>query len=238
MIDKIVLNTEDAVHGIADGSTVLIGGFGEAGNPTELVHALIDQGARDLVVVNNNAGNGEIGLARLLQAGRVRRLICSFPRSSHGHVFDDLYRAGKIELELVPQGTLAERIRAGGAGIPAFYTPTAAGTDLATGKETRVFGGREHVMELAIRGDVALVKAEAADRWGNLVYRKAARNFGAVMATAATTTIAQVRRVVALGALDPEGVITPSIFVARVLEVSQPVSERDSLLALDKGFAA
>lgn len=238
MIDKIVLTTEDAVRGIADGSTVLIGGFGEAGNPTELVHALIDQGARDLVVVNNNAGNGEIGLARLLREGRVRRLICSFPRSSHGHVFDDLYRAGKIELELVPQGTLAERIRAGGAGIPAFYTPTAAGTDLAAGKETRIFAGREHVMELAIRGDVALVKAEAADRWGNLVYRKAARNFGAVMAAAADTTIAQVRRVVPLGELDPEAVITPSIFVARVLEVPQPVSERDSLPALDEGLAA
>lgn len=238
MIDKIVLTTEDAVRGVADGSTVLIGGFGEAGNPTELVHALIDQGARDLVVVNNNAGNGEIGLARLLREGRVRRLICSFPRSSHGHVFDDLYRAGKIELELVPQGTLAERIRAGGAGIPAFYTPTAAGTDLAAGKETRIFAGREHVMELAIRGDVALVKAEAADRWGNLVYRKAARNFGAVMAAAADTTIAQVRRVVPLGELDPEAVITPSIFVARVLEVPQPVSERDSLPALDEGLAA
>ncbi|MCP3734249.1 3-oxoacid CoA-transferase subunit A [Sphingomonas sp. RP10(2022)] len=238
MIDKIARSAADALHGIADGSTVLIGGFGEAGNPTELVHALIDQGARDLVVVNNNAGNGEIGLARLLQAGRVRKLICSFPRSSHGHVFDDLYRAGKIELELVPQGTLAERIRAGGAGIPAFYTPTAAGTDLAVGKETRTFAGREHVLETAIRGDVALIKAEAADRWGNLVYRKAARNFGAVMATAADTTIAQVRRVVPLGELDPEAIVTPSIFVAHVVAVPNPVSERDSLLALDKGLAA
>jgi 3-oxoadipate CoA-transferase alpha subunit len=238
MIDKIARSVDDALYGIADGSTVLIGGFGEAGNPTELVHALIDQGSRDLVVVNNNAGNGEIGLARLLQAGRVRKLICSFPRSSHSHVFDDLYRAGRIELELVPQGTLAERIRAGGAGIPAFFTPTAAGTDLAAGKEVRVFDGREHVMETAIHGDIALIKAEAADRWGNLIYRKAARNFGPVMATAATRTVAQVRRVVPLGGLNPEAIVTPSIFVQSVVKIPDPVSERDFLMALDKGMAA
>lgn len=238
MIDKIVASAAEALRDVADGSTVLIGGFGEAGNPTELVHALIEQGARELVVVNNNAGNGEIGLARLIQAGRVRRLVCSFPRSSHSHVFDDLYRAGRIELELVPQGTLAERIRAGGAGIPAFFTPTAAGTDLAVGKETRVFAEREHVLETAIRGDVALIKAEAADRWGNLVYRMAARNFGPVMASAAAKTVAQVRRVVSLGALDPEAIVTPSIFVQSVVVVANPVSERDSLPALDKGAAA
>lgn len=230
MIDKIARSAGEALEGIADGSTVLIGGFGEAGNPTELVHALIEQGARDLVVVNNNAGNGEIGLARLIQAGRVRRLICSFPRSSDSHVFEDLYRAGGIELELVPQGTLAERIRAGGAGIPAFFTPTAAGTDLAAGKEVRAFDQREYVMETAIRGDVALIKAEAADRWGNLVYRKAARNFGPVMASAATTTIAQVRRVVPLGELEPETIVTPSIFVQRVVEIPHPLSERDFLM--------
>jgi 3-oxoadipate CoA-transferase alpha subunit len=238
MIDKRCCDVAEALAGVADGATVLIGGFGEAGNPTELIHALIDQGARELTVVNNNAGNGEIGLARLLQAGRVRKLVCSFPRSSHGYVFDDLYRAGKIELELVPQGTLAERIRAGGAGVPAFFTPTAVGTQLAQGKEVRAFGGRDHVLETAIRGDVALIKGETADRWGNLVYRKAARNFGAVMATAATLTIAQVRRVVALGALDPESVVTPSIFVHRVVEVAYPVSERDHLAALAQGAAA
>ena len=238
MINKIARHVEEAVEGIADGSTVLIGGFGEAGNPTELVHALIGQGARDLVVVNNNAGNGEIGLARLIQAGRVRKLICSFPRSSHSHVFDDLYRAGGIELELVPQGTLAERIRAGGAGIPAFFTPTAAGTDLAAGKEIRMFAEREHVMETAIRGDIALIKAEAADRWGNLVYRKAARNFGPVMASAATKTIAQVRRVVPLGELDPETIVTPSIFIQHVVAIPNPVSERDFLMASGKAAAA
>jgi len=238
MINKIARDVEEAMEGIADGSTVLIGGFGEAGNPTELVHALIDQGARDLVVVNNNAGNGEIGLARLIQAGRVRKLICSFPRSSHSHVFDDLYRVGGIELELVPQGTLAERIRAGGAGIPAFFTPTAAGTDLAAGKEVRMFGEREHVMETAIQGDIALIKAEAADRWGNLIYRKAARNFGPVMASAAKKTIAQVRRIMPLGELDPETIVTPSIFIQNVVAIPNPVSERDSLPALGRGVAA
>jgi 3-oxoadipate CoA-transferase alpha subunit len=229
VIDKITDDAVGAVAKVRDGDTVLIGGFGEAGNPTELIHALIEHGARDLTIVNNNAGNGEIGLARLLKAGRVAKLICSFPRSSHGHVFTELFRAGRIELELVPQGTLAERMRAGGAGIPAFYTPTAAGTDLADGKENRFFGEREYILEHAIRGDVALVKAECADRWGNLAYRMAARNFGPVMAMAAATTVAQVRRVEALGAIDPETIVTPSIFVQHVVLVPDPVSERDHL---------
>ena len=237
MIDKRCTDVGAALQGVKDGSIVLIGGFGEAGNPTELVHGLIDQGARDLTVVNNNAGNGEIGLARLLQAGRVRKLICSFPRSSHSHVFDDLYKRGKIELELVPQGTLAERLRAGGAGIPAFFTPTAVGTDLAAGKEVRTFEGRDYLMETALRGDIALVKAETADRWGNLVYRKAARNFGAVMATAADVTVVQVRHLVDLGDLDPETIVTPSIYVDRVVRIAEPVSERDLLAQLDRNNA-
>lgn len=229
MIDKLRASALDAVSIVKDGDTVLIGGFGEAGNPTELIHALIEQGARELTVVNNNAGNGEIGLALLLRERRVRKLICSFPRSSHGHVFDELFKAGAIDLELVPQGTLAERLRAGGAGIPAFYTPTAAGTELAQGKEVRSFEGREYLLERALTGDVALIKAEAADRWGNLLYRKAARNFGPVMAMAARQTIAQVRTVAKLGDLDPENIVTPSIFVARVVHIAAPVSERDRL---------
>jgi 3-oxoadipate CoA-transferase alpha subunit len=229
MINKITEDAIVAVSIVQDGDTVLVGGFGEAGNPTELVHALIEHGARNLTIVNNNAGNGEIGLARLLLKGRVSKLICSFPRSSHGHVFTELYNAGRIDLELVPQGTLAERMRAGGAGVPAFFTPTAAGTDLAAGKEVRAFDGRDHVLEHAIRGDVALIKAEVADRWGNLVYRKAARNFGPVMAMAARRTVAQVRSTVALGALDPERIVTPSIFVDQIVVVSEPVSERDHL---------
>lgn len=230
MIDKVTEDALAAVSVVRDGDIVLIGGFGEAGNPTELVHALIEHGARNLTVVNNNAGNGEIGLARLLLKGRVTKLICSFPRSAHGHVFNELYKAGRIALELVPQGTLAERLRAGGAGIPAFYTPTAAGTELASGKEIRSFDGRDHVLEQAIRGDVALIKGEVGDRWGNLVYRKAARNFGPVMAMAARSTVAQVRRIAELGAIDPEQIVTPSIFVERVVLVANPVSERDHLL--------
>lgn len=230
MIDKVTEDALAAVSVVRDGDIVLIGGFGEAGNPTELVHALIEHGARNLTVVNNNAGNGEIGLARLLLKGRVTKLICSFPRSAQGHVFNELYKAGRIELELVPQGTLAERLRAGGAGIPAFYTPTAAGTELASGKEIRSFDGRDHVLEQAIRGDVALIKGEVGDRWGNLVYRKAARNFGPVMAMAARSTVAQVRRIAELGAIDPEQIVTPSIFVERVVLVANPVSERDHLL--------
>jgi 3-oxoadipate CoA-transferase, alpha subunit len=229
MIDKIRASASDAVGIVKDGDVVLIGGFGEAGNPTELVHALLEHGARELTVVNNNAGNGEIGLALLLRERRVAKLICSFPRSSHGHVFDTLYRSGLVELELVPQGTLAERLRAAGAGIPAFYTPTGVGTELAEGRETRAFGGRTYVLEEALHGDVALIKAEAGDRWGNLLYRKAARNFGPVMAMAARSTIAQVRRVVELGSIDPEAVVTPSIFVSQVVEVPEPVSERDFL---------
>lgn len=238
MIDKRYADIADAVAGVLDGATVLIGGFGEAGNPTELVHALIDQGARELTVVNNNAGSGEIGLARLIASGRVRRLICSFPRGSHVQAFDEQYRAGRIELEIVPQGTLAERLRAGGAGIAAFYTPTGIETAIAEGREQRVFDGRAHLLEHAIRADFALIKAEAADRWGNLVYRMAARNFGPVMAMAATTTVAQVRRVVELGALDPEAIVTPSVFVQRVVVVADPVSERDHLAELDARAAS
>lgn len=229
MIDKSHPDAHSAVAVVKDGDTVLIGGFGEAGNPTELVHALLDHGARHLTLVNNNAGNGDVGLALLLREKRVSKLICSFPRSSHSHVFDALYRAGEIELELVPQGTLAERLRAAGAGIPAFYTPTAVGTDLAAGKEVCEFHGRFYILEEALHGDVALVKAEVADRWGNLVYRKAARNFGPVMAMAARSTIAQVRRVVPLGEIDPETIVTPSIFVNGFVVIPDPISERDHL---------
>lgn len=225
MIDKKVQSVAEAVSGIRDGATVMISGFGEAGSPIELIHALIDQGARELVVVNNNAGNGYVGLAALIGAGRVRKVICSYPRSSHSEVFPELYRAGRIELELVPQGTLAERIRAGGAGIPAFYTPTSAGTPLAEGKEVREFNGRQYVLEQALTGDVALVKAERADRFGNLVYNKTARNFAPIMCMAAKTTIVQVRHVVEAGDIDPEAVVTPGIFVDRVVHVPNPAQE-------------
>lgn len=207
----------EAVAGIADGSTVLVGGFGLAGMPFDLVDALIGQGATDLTIVSNNAGNGEVGLAALLKAGRVRKVICSFPRQSDSYVFDELYLAGKIELELVPQGTLAERMRAAGAGIGGFYCPTGVGTPLAEGKETRVIDGRPYVLEYPLAGDVALISAYRADELGNLVYRKTARNFGPVMATAATTVIAQVTEIVPVGALDPEAVVTPSIYVDRVV---------------------
>ena len=219
MIDKTVKSLADAVAGIRDGATVMIGGFGGAGQPAELVDALIEQGAKDLTIVNNNAGNGDVGLAALLKAGRVRRIVCSFPRQADSHVFDALYRAGKIELELVPQGNLAERIRAAGAGIGAFFTPTGYGTELARGKETRRIDGRDHVLEHPIRADVALIKALRGDRWGNLVYRKAARNFNPIMATAAATTVAQVDEIVELGALDPEHIVTPGIHVTRVVRV-------------------
>jgi 3-oxoadipate CoA-transferase alpha subunit len=219
MIDKTVETLADAVAGIRDGATVMIGGFGGAGQPAELVDALIGQGARDLTIVNNNAGNGEVGLAALLKAGRVRKIICSFPRQADSHVFDGLYRAGRLELELVPQGNLAERIRAAGAGIGAFFTPTGYGTELARGKETRRIDGRDHVLEHPIRADVALVKALRGDRWGNLVYRKAARNFNPIMATAAAITVAQVDEIVALGELDPEHIVTPGIHVTRVVRV-------------------
>lgn len=209
----------EAVAGIEDGATVLVSGFGMAGMPVHLIDALIEQGAGDLTIVSNNAGNGDTGLAALLAKGRVRKVICSFPRQSDSWVFDGLYRAGEIELEVVPQGTLAERLRAAGAGIGAFYCPTGAGTLLAEGKETREIGGRLQVLEHALRGDVALVGAHIADRMGNVVYRKTARNFGPVMATATPMTVVQVHRVVETGSIDPETIVTPSIFVDRVLAV-------------------
>lgn len=211
----------EAVSCIQDGATVLIGGFGKAGQPVELIDALLEHGATDLTVVNNNAGNGDEGLAALIGARRVRKIICSFPRQSDSHRFDEEYRAGRIELELVPQGNLAERIRAAGAGIGGFFTPTGYGTTLADGKETRMLGGVRQVFELPIHGDVALITARTADRQGNLVYRKAARNFGPIMATAAATTIAQVGRVVPTGAIDPETVVTPSIFVNIVVDLEE-----------------
>ena len=217
MIDKIVSSVAAAVADIHDGATVMIGGFGTAGMPAELIDALIAQGARDLTVVNNNAGNADTGLAALLETKRVRKIICSFPRQTDSWVFDALYRAGEIELELVPQGNLAERIRAAGAGIGGFFTPTGYGTLLAEGKETREIDGRRYVLEYPIRADYALIKADRADRWGNLVYRKTARNFGPIMASAAKCTIAQVREVVGLGGLDPEAIVTPGIFVQRIV---------------------
>jgi 3-oxoadipate CoA-transferase alpha subunit len=219
MIDKQVADLEAALAGVRDGATVMIGGFGGAGQPTALIEALIAQGARDLTIVNNNAGNGETGLAALLQAGRVRKIVCSFPRQVDSQVFDGLYRAGKLELELVPQGNLAERIRAAGAGIGGFFTPTGYGTELARGKETRPLDGRWQVFETPIHADVALIEAERGDRWGNLVYRKTARNFGPIMAMAAKLTIASVHEMVPLGGLDPEHIVTPGIFVQRVVQV-------------------
>jgi 3-oxoadipate CoA-transferase alpha subunit len=224
LIDKIQPDCERALADVPDGATVLVGGFGGAGLPHALIDALIAQGARDLVLVSNNAGSGETGLAALMKAGRVRKIICSFPRQADSHVFDALYRSGRIELELVPQGNLAERIRAAGAGIGGFFTPTGYGTDLARGKETRRIDGRDHVLEMPIHADFALIKALRGDRWGNLVYRKAARNFGPVMATAARCTVAQVDEVVELGALDPEHIVTPGIFVDRVVAVGDTVT--------------
>jgi 3-oxoadipate CoA-transferase, alpha subunit len=221
MTARVCASADEAVADVADGSVVLAGGFGMAGMPVELIDALIRQGATDLTVVSNNAGNGDTGLAALLAAGRVRKMVCSFPRQSDSWVFDGLYRAGKIELELVPQGNLAERMRAAGAGIGGFYCPTAVGTPLAEGKETRVIDGRMYVLEYSIKGDVALIGAYRADRMGNLVYRKTARNFGPVMATAATTVIAQVTDLVDVGELDPESVVTPSIYVDRVVPVGE-----------------
>ena len=219
MINKIASSIAEALAGVRDGSTVLIGGFGTSGIPSELIDGLIAQGARNLVVVNNNAGNGDEGLAALLKAGRVRKIICSFPRQVDSHVFDALYRSGQLELELVPQGNLAERIRAAGAGIGAFFCPTAFGTELAKGKETREINGKQYVLEYPIHGDVALIKAEAGDRWGNLVYRKAARNFGPVMATAAKHTVASVFDIRELGELDPEVIVTPGIFVGKIVKI-------------------
>ena len=219
MINKIVSSVSAAVADVHDGATVMIGGFGTAGMPAELIDALIAQGARELTVVNNNAGNADTGLAALLNAKRVRKIICSFPRQTDSWVFDALYRSGEIELELVPQGNLAERIRAAGAGIGAFFTPTGYGTLLAEGKETREIDGRQYVLEYPIRADYALIKADRGDRWGNLVYRKTARNFGPIMASAAACTIVQVRETVDLGGLDPEAIVTPGIFVHRVVKV-------------------
>ena len=211
--------TDEAVAGVEDGSTVLVGGFGMAGMPVDLIEALIRQGATDLTVVSNNAGNGDTGLAALLAKGRVRKMVCSFPRQTDSWVFDGLYREGRVELEVVPQGNLAERMRAAGAGIGAFFSPTGVGTPLAEGKETREIDGRTYVLEYPIRGDVALIGAHRADRAGNLVYRKTARNFGPVMATAATTVVAQVHEVTEIGGIDPEVVVTPGIYVDRVVSV-------------------
>ena len=223
MSATVCASAAEAVAGIEDGSTVLVGGFGMAGMPVHLVDALIEQGATDLTVVSNNAGNGDTGLAALLAKGRVRKMVCSFPRQSDSWVFDGLYRAGKIELDLVPQGNLAERMRAAGAGIGAFFGPTGVGTPLAEGKEVREIDGRTYVLEYPIHGDVALIKAHRSDRMGNLVYRKTARNFGPVMATAADTVVVQVAEVVDIGELDPEVVVTPSIYVDRVVRVGDPV---------------
>jgi 3-oxoadipate CoA-transferase alpha subunit len=221
MIDKIVATCEAALADVRDGATIMIGGFGTAGLPNELTAALLAQGAKGLTIVNNNAGNGDGGLAALIANGRVRRIVCSFPRQTDSHHFDREYRAGRIELELVPQGNLSERIRAAGAGIGGFFTPTGYGTELAAGKETRVIDGRGYVLESPIHADFALIKAERGDRWGNLVYRKTARNFGPVMAMAARITVATVHEVVALGELDPEAIVTPGIFVQRVVPITR-----------------
>ena len=220
MIDKFIASAAEALADVADGTTVMIGGFGNAGMPAELIDALIAQGAKNLTVVNNNAGNADAGLAALIGAKRVRKIICSFPRQTDSWHFDKAYRAGELELELVPQGTLAERIRAAGAGIGAFYTPTAFGTRLAEGKETRRIGERDYVLEYPIHADYALIKADRADRWGNLTYRMTARNFGPIMAAAAKCTVVQVRETVQLGELDPEAVVTPGIFVQRVVRIA------------------
>ena len=225
MIDKIAASVAEALAGVKDGATVLIGGFGTAGIPNELIDGLIEQGARDLTVVNNNAGNGETGMAALLKTGRVRKIICSFPRQADSHIFDALFRSGKLELELVPQGNLAERIRAAGAGIGAFFTPTGFGTELAKGKETRTIDGRNYVLEHPIYGDVALIKAERGDRWGNLMFRKAARNFGPVMAMGAKMTIASVHEIAELGELEPEAVVTPGIFVSKIVKIPRVATQ-------------
>ena len=230
MIKKIASSIAEALADTADGSTVMIGGFGTAGIPTELIDGLIEQGARDLTLVNNNAGNGEQGMAALLKTGRVRKIICSFPRQVDSHIFDGLYRSGKLELELVPQGNLAERIRAAGAGIGAFFTPTGYGTELAkkadgSPKETREINGRMYVLEYPIHADLALVRAERGDRWGNLMYRKAARNFGPVMAMAARKTVATVHDVVELGELDPENIVTPGIFVHKIVKIDRVATQ-------------
>jgi 3-oxoadipate CoA-transferase alpha subunit len=235
VINKMYSSIPDAVADIPDGATVMVGGFGASGSPIELIHALIDQGARNLTVINNNTGNGDVGLAALIGNGQVSKMICSFPRSSQSRVFPRLYKEGRIELELVPQGTLAERIRAAGAGIPAFYTPTTVGTVLAEGKESREFEGRTYVMEPWLKADFALIKCEVADPLGNLTYNKTARNFSPLMCMAAATTIVQTKKRVAAGEIDPEHVITPGIFVNRIVEVPDPVHE-DTLIAEGRSY--
>jgi 3-oxoadipate CoA-transferase alpha subunit len=231
MIDKSCTSTAEAVAGFFDGASVMIGGFGEAGSPVELIHALIDHGAKDLTVISNNTGSGEVGLAALLKERRVTKTICSFPRTANSTVFPELYREGFTELELVPQGTLAERIRAGGAGVRAFYTPTAVGTPLGEGKESREFDGREYLLEHGLTADFALIKGRVADRHGNVTYNKTARNFAPPMAMAARTTIVQVERIVDAGDLDPEVIVTPGIFVDRVVEVAEPAHESELVAA-------
>ena len=231
MIDKRVATTAEAVADVFDGATVMIGGFGEAGSPIELIHALIDQGATDLTVVNNNTGSGEVGLAALIKAGRVSKMICSYPRTANSTVFPELYRSGRTALELVPQGTLAERIRAGGAGVPGFYTATSVGTPLQEGKELRSFEGRDYVLELGLTADFAIIKCRVADRYGNLLFNKTARNFSPIMATAAKTTIVQAQEVVEPGEIDPETVVTPGIFVHRIVTVPDPAHESELVAA-------
>lgn len=235
MINKIVKSPAEAVSGIFNGATILISGFGEAGSPIELIHALIDTGVNGLTVVSNNTGSGQVGLAALIKNRQVRKMICSFPRTANSTVFPELYTKGEIELELVPQGTLAERIRAGGAGIPAFYTPASVNTPLADGKETRIFNDRKYVMENAITADFALIKCKTADRYGNLTYNKTARNFAPIMSTAAKTTIVQSKKIAGVGEIDPECVVTPGIFVSRVVEVSNP-AEESKLVAENRSY--
>lgn len=225
MINKVFNSPAEAVSDIFDGATILISGFGEAGSPIELIHALIDQGAKNLTIVSNNTGSGYVGLAALIKNKQVKKVICSYPKTANSVVFPELYNKGEIELELVPQGTLAERIRCGGAGIPAFYTPAAVGTVLEEGKEKRIFDGKEYLLEYAIKGDFALVKSLKADRYGNLVYNKTARNFGPIMCMAAKNTIVQAKQIVEPGEIDPEVVVTPGIFVQRVVEVKNPMEE-------------
>ncbi len=227
MINKQVISLSEAVSEIYDGATVMIGGFGEAGSPIELIHALIDHGAKDLTVVSNNTGSGQVGLAALIANRQVKKMICSFPRTANSTVFPELYNVGEIELELVPQGTLAERIRAGGAGIPAFYVPASVNTPLAEGKESRFFNNQDYVLEHGIKADFSLIKAETADRYGNLLYHATARNFGPIMCTAANVTIVQVKNIVGAGQIDPEVVVTPGIFVKKVVEIKNPANESE-----------
>jgi len=231
MINKQVSSPAEALADVFDGAVVMVSGFGEAGSPIELIHALIDQGAKDLTVVSNNCGSGEVGLAALLKAGRVRKVVCSFPRTANSTVFPDLYHSGKIELELVPQGTLAERIRAGGAGIPAFFTPAAVGTPLAEGKESREFDGKTYLMERGLKADFALIKGKTADTHGNVIFNKTARNFGPIMAMGSSTAIVQVEDVVEPGQIDPEIVVSPGIFVDRVVQVARPAHESELVAA-------